>query len=920
MGNVGDRWIWRGSLSTRNPPLPTSSPHIRPLSLPTPSLSQVATQPTPLTVIPSKHVSDFETLPSTFPSSRITNAPPQSVAFNEWVWDKVATESSSRRGTQDVLLPLIFETTETSFVNATLLHSVTSSSTSLEIFPNDTAATTTEARTSSPLYITNTEVYNIHSLANTEAIAGEFPLELPLPFSYLVLSVLAISLLVSLVANLLMLFTILRRSYLRQTIFVLYLNLAASDLLASVLTVPVVTLVFFRGGEEGRRDLIGPSVGTCSLLSAGMVLLCYVSVGSIVGICTVRWCQFCSSSKTRVQERLVIRFFILFLWTSGLGVTSGLVFQHAVGNSEVKCTPLHIAQILNNALPFSAICITFGLILVILVNSLTVRKLSKTDIAPPPRQERSIITRYLSSLPPCTDEVGSPQNIATSEQSSLNEYPKFASGDLDSGVLHGQCFDISETKGTDTEAKNSPIPHAKRNVTGATLSHTASGESLNSVSRDLYMGFPNRTSGISSSQRPPHFAPQRLPPLPQNAGDTNERREKGPSVMRLVKTDHMDKAPPTDLETEILNEVIEPFDTQEDMATPTGRHPQDHEQVSGHHVLLPNAVDVVNDGVTQVRQHQTTLASVELRPDPDHFVNTEAWTADEVTGSVGGVVIVTEAAEPVTREATAEKKEKRAGPIAETSHAQKNTLLPSVQSSPSIGETPLSPHSWLPALPATPNSAPDGKPWRHAYRLGQKAAPQAAVESPSAGYLADMSAPPSRPGTPHVKMSRRQRAERIMNLSRTRLASNEDDSEDEEPEEARVSHSPTPARGRSCRYKLPSQGPSVMLADPAAENKVHLKCVRTSHCLSAMFALAYLPLLLMQVLLRVLGGTATLAATLTYISLLLAVHPALYGYQSPILRNAIYKVAKRPKTFLPSQESEPRPQGQTSAAGRTEVL
>lgn len=281
---------------------------------------------------------------------------------------------------------------------------------------------------------------------------------------------------------------------------------------------------------------------------------------------------------------------------------------------------------------------------------------------------------------------------------------------------------------------------------------------------------------------------------------------------------------------------------------------------------------------------------------------TEASQASKTTS-------FTEATEALTWEGTAEEEEKALGSVTEAPQANMTTskLLPSAQSSPSTGETPLSPRVWLPHPSVTSNS--DGKPCTHLYRLSKRAGPRAGVEeSPNAGYLADMSAPTSGPCTPHLKMGRRHRAERLRNLSRTRIMSKDNDSEDEDTKESKPSPPPTLTRGKSGRYKLPSQGPPGTLTDAAQEHKihpVHLKCVRITHCLSAMFVLAYLPLLLLQVLLRVLGGVTTLVVTLTYMSLLLAVHPALYGYQSPLLRNAMRKVAKRPRTSLPSQDNNP---------------
>ena len=77
---------------------------------------------------------------------------------------------------------------------------------------------------------------------------------------------------------------------------------------------------------------------------------------------------------------------------------------------------------------------------------------------------------------------------------------------------------------------------------------------------------------------------------------------------------------------------------------------------------------------------------------------------------------------------------------------------------------------------------------------------------------------------------------------------------------------------------------------------MHLKCVRTSHCLSAIFILTYLPFLLVHVFLSVVGGSAVLLVTVTYMSCLLAVQPCLYGYQTPLLRHAMRNVGRLPRT------------------------
>uniref|UniRef100_A0A0P4W6H7 G-protein coupled receptors family 1 profile domain-containing protein n=1 Tax=Scylla olivacea TaxID=85551 RepID=A0A0P4W6H7_SCYOL len=889
VGNAGDRWIWRASTPTAKPrpPPPSSSKVI------------VAAQLT-VTSSTTRHSINQTVMPSVF--SGLSAAHPGATL----AWGP---------GSASVTSPPSWLLAGLALTDTGMLQDLTSPPSRLLALSSHAApwATTVAQR-----YITGMEAYDMQLVPNKPVIAGQSQSEGLHPSSLLVLSILVASLLVSLAANSVMVLAILRRCYLRQTVFVLHLNLAASDLLASLLSIPVAIIVISRGvgdGEE-RRGVSGgggggsPSMGACLLLNAGMVLMNYVSVGSIVGICTVRWCQFHSLSKTRARERVAVRLFILLLWATGAGIAASLVIRQAVETvttTDVTCTVFHLTTVLNNTLPLSAIFISLGLVLVTLVNHLTIRRLSNTEVCPHPAPDTPSITyRYLARLTH-THAAHSLHNSATSEQSSLNGYPKTFSDDLIDRTLQGQCFSLNENKNMCTEAKISlPFAQGESNVVVASSGADYEGNKTQ-MSRDFSTDFLDQSSSVSLPRPPRSPPPPVTPPLfplPSEADGLCQEEEKLPRGVRQVNLGSTDITAETELESEHLYEDIEPFDVQEIISSIEGNSRK--QQVP--RVLLPNVVEGTYNSGPSVKRIQTILADTTsaLQGAADRTVSKAAWRMQDALPLHTDCQVNTEPVDPLPVRSSV-KGEKFPDVMNEACLAAK-VHTSSLHSSSSVREIPLSPRSWLPILSATQyNARLSGKPHSHAQRLHHRNCNRLAGvdDSPSAGYLADLSAPSSTPHTPHEphhKLGRRQRAERIMALARARAMLNQsslNDSDDEEPNTPRSPSLAAPVRGRSYRHKLSPPASQGKLSDPLSGNKmnsVHLKCIRTSHCLSALFILTYLPFLLVHVFLSVIGGPAVLLVTVTYMSCLLAVQPCLYGYQTPLLRHAMCNVGKRPRT------------------------
>lgn len=725
-----------------------------------------------------------------------------------------------------------------------------------------------------------------------------------------------------------MVLSILRRCYLRQTVFVLHLNLAASDLLASLLSVPVIIFVISRGdggGEEGRGGSGGsrgsPSMGACLLLNAGMVLVNYVSVGSIVGICTVRWCQFHSFSKTRDRERVAVRVFILLLWTSGAGIAASLVIRQAVETvttTDVTCTAFHLAAILNNTLPLSAVFISLGLVLVTLVNHLTIRRLSNTKVCPHPTPNTPSVTcHYLPRLTPTTHAAHSLHNNAAPKQRGLNGYPKTNSDDFIDKTIQGQYSSLNENVNICTEAKIFPsFAQGESNATTPKNAADCQGN-RSQTSRGVSIDFPDQSNSVSLSRLPstgplppPPPLPPPLPPFSPVHSETDGLCPKevkfsgGVHHVSLVSTDDTAE---TELESEHLYEDIEPTDFQEIISSMEGNHRK--QQAS--RVLLPNVVESSYTSGPGVKRLQTILTDTAstLQGASGSIVNKATWRMQDALPSHTGCQwqVNTEPTDPVSAR-IAVKEGKLPDVMDEVCLNATKVHTSSLHSSSSVRETPLSPRCWFPNLSASQSNARFASKQRnHVQRLNHKNCNRlgGVDDSPSAGYLADLSSPSSTPHTPHQphhKLGRRRRAERIMALARARAMLNQsslNDSDDEEPNTARSPSPAAPVRGRSCRHKLSPCVSQGELSDALSGNKrnsVHLKCVRTSHCLSALFILTYLPFLLVHVFLSVVGGPAVLLVTVTYMSCLLAVQPCLYGYQTPLLRHAIRNVGRLPRT------------------------
>ncbi|KAK3891881.1 hypothetical protein Pcinc_004240 [Petrolisthes cinctipes] len=235
----------------------------------------------------------------------------------------------------------------------------------------------------------------------------------------------------SVATNSVILFTILCRNYLRRTSFILYLSLAASDLLASLFSLPVVMLVVL------DMEAVRPSVGTCTLNTASVVLTSYVSVGSIVSISAVRGWQFHNFSETRDQEKYTVRFIIFLLWTSGLGITIAFIFREMVDGNEM-CSPQHLTKSYRSTLPLTCASITSGLLTVTLVNQLTIRKIQNSSMYPLQDRKRSSSSQ-IQKLARRIRKSSDPPDYINSDVTTLGGYSLFPARDSLSSRGRGEA-------------------------------------------------------------------------------------------------------------------------------------------------------------------------------------------------------------------------------------------------------------------------------------------------------------------------------------------------------------------------------------------------------------------------------------------------------------------------------------------------
>ncbi|KAK4317135.1 hypothetical protein Pmani_011769 [Petrolisthes manimaculis] len=237
-------------------------------------------------------------------------------------------------------------------------------------------------------------------------------------------------LMASVATNSVILFTILCRNYLRRTSFILYLSLATSDLLASLFSLPVVMLVVL------DMEAVRPSVGTCTLNTASVVLTSYVSVGSIASISAVRGWQFHNFSETRDQEKYTVRFIIFLLWTSGLGITIAFIFREMMDGNEM-CSPQHLTKSYRSTLPLTCASITSGLLTVTLVNQLTIRKIQNSSMYP--QQDRKKSSSQIQKLARRIRKSPDPPDYINSDVTTLGGYSLFPARDSLSSRGRGEA-------------------------------------------------------------------------------------------------------------------------------------------------------------------------------------------------------------------------------------------------------------------------------------------------------------------------------------------------------------------------------------------------------------------------------------------------------------------------------------------------
>lgn len=715
--------------------------------------------------------------------------------------------------------------------------------------------------------------------------------------TYILASIFATLLIVSLVCNTLILFTILSRHYLGQNFFVLYVSLAASDLLASMLLVPVLIISLVDSQMMPYK--------VCMLISTSMVLATFVSMGSIVSISIIRWWQFYNFNQTRTHERVVVRLIILVLWVSGTGIAVGYAL-HNIFRGSPTCSFDFWTATLANTLPLTAVCVTFGFVLVVLVNYLTIKKIKKKSIYTENHQgtRNSAINNF-------TKLVDNPSFPRQAHIGHISSDVSSLGGEYNNSKLHQDTLPLSETYHDSSLQKSKRVSTQKDGQFANSYYGACSQQSIpcTSTHKKDSDNKKSESNSNSSQQTQLQLGINKRPPLPQvpTCGSTSfppaaasislackpessacKKEETLPSESSPVCF----RRPTSDLqplsgsesepESEHLYQAIEPKDTQEEVA-PQSSHRCPPVQALPQAVIniaLPNAVESNYNITTATKQHRTTIINPVTMPPNTHTVNTTAWKLRNVYDYLPRIMQRSQV---------------------ETFYESQDNSLQNQKSSP----WPLlnSLHS------DTERSKTQGSNDTMNLKNEGKVCSAEVQENLCAGYMADMSAPSSKQSTPHQKLNRNQRMARLSALTSARTATrfaSSLESEDEEEEYTELSNPQRP--DRSCQYESSGALPGGIDNIPTdlIMHPVRRKCVRTSHRLVAFFAISYLPLLGLQLCVY-LGYSSSSSLTIeilvliTFIHILslMAIHPSLYGYQSPILRNAIRKVTK--KVIFPSR-------------------
>lgn len=896
-GNVDDWWIWRGRQPVNEMPATT----------PIYATVQTSNESTITNRLPAGHDTLLNTLFEVVTEEQDTNEA-QSQSSDLWFWGDSA--NSEIAITSEITEPATFDadssvsqwfrgntvSPESYFSSGGLFPSnnitdeVSTSNSKLE-FDSATNLTTdfwtflgTTSWYGQPNVSTETSTsFDIGISAAQFGNGSEIYQSLDALTTYILASIFATLLIVSLVCNTLILVTILSRHYLGQNFFVLYVSLAASDLLASVLLVPVLIISLLDSQMMPYK--------MCMLISTAMVLATFISMGSIVSISIIRWWQFYNFNQTRTHERVVVRLVVMVLWVSGMGIAAGYAL-HNMFRASPSCSFDFWTATLANTLPLTAMCVSFGLVVVVLVNYLTIKKIKKKSIYTE-NHHQGLRNSAINNFTKLVDNPSFPQKAGidqiSSDVSSLG-------GEYNNSKLHQRSFPLPETRhdpslqkarktNTQREKQFMNNCHGTYNPQSTPFisNNKQSGSCLNRIPPTQF----NCNQMMQTNMKPPL---NQLPKCVSTANSASLASKSDSSVYKKKETLSSQpspigfRRPASDLqplsgsesepESEHLYQAIEPKDTQEEVAQQSSNRNQVQTlPQTVINIALPNAVVSNYNIATETKQHRTTIINPVTMPPDTHTVNTIAWKLQKVYD-----------------------------------YLPRNMQKSKVESFHEEQDIPqkVSPWPLLNGLHADTEqckiqSSGDTMNVKNEGKISSTDI----QENLCSGYMADMSAPSSKQSTPHHKLNRIQRMARLSALtsarSTTRFASALE-SEDEEEEYTRLSNPQRP--DRSCQYESSSAGalPGGInnIATDLIMHPVRWKCVRTSHRLIAFFAISYLPLLGLQLCVY-LGISSSSYLTLDilvlitfiHILILMAIHPSLYGYQSPILRNAIRKLTKR---------------------------
>ncbi|XP_068219607.1 uncharacterized protein [Palaemon carinicauda] len=651
---------------------------------------------------------------------------------------------------------------------------------------------------------------------------------------------LSILMIFSITSNMIVL-TVLCKDFLRKAFFLQHMSLTVSNLLASILCPPTLIMVIL------FPDLISPVM--CIFISPSLILVTFISIGSLSIISILRWWKFHSTAQAKQYTKAAFYFYMLALWIIGFGIILSILSQDIV-NFKSSCSLNLIAIALQKILPITAVSITIGLITITVVNLLTIRKIKESC-------HNSHDNHLLLKNTSVSSKFGSnPENVLELHYLDRDNTQHHKS-EMPSQSIPNMCNKYKiESEGLQSGNKDYR-PNYKFDNSKNTENHLM----IKQICR-----LKNHCIFCKDIHSPIYF-------IPNKSKDLDNQNEK-------VST----KCPNTGLlecsnepESEHLYQITED-DKQKHILADQATSFQNES------FILPNAVSNSNiNSKAATWMYETTLVK-ESSPKTNLSYNDHAWKAkDHYFHGLPSI-------------------ENEEGLIKNLPHAKPNetTLhsnnIPKIVNHWPILQTPLTKtyHSQLKPENYLTNALDHSEEIQKGFQkcLSIPSIPITEFQdSLCTGYMGDLSTTPSQHGTPNLK-NRKKRAMHKHSSRRVYSAR----SFGRELVDTIHQTSQTKKRDSDQSTFYSSSETMKDRENDLAEMKIHpvcQRCVQSSHRLILLYVIAYLPFLALQTAVYFIGSGMLVIISLIYMTLFIGIHSILHCYQSPILKNALQKFHKR---------------------------